>query len=280
MVGWSIERLNSSLGATVSGVDLTAIDEAGAAAVLDALHEHGLLVFRDQPMTREQQLAFCRTLGPVHGHPVAEFLGGGRDPFGIVENDEAKPPQDSQNFHVDYSFAAEIPDLAVLRPEVIPPKGGDTIWSSAAAAYDALSPRMKELLEGMVAVHEAGERYWFELRRTAGEDATNRAREVFQGNEHPVVGPHPFTKRPLLFVNPGYTTRIVGLSTRESDGLLRMLFDHVNDPAFHHRHLWREGDVVIWDEHQTTHMGPSDFYPAHRRLARLTVGRRKPCVAA
>jgi taurine dioxygenase len=279
-VSWRVDPINSSLGAVVSGVDLTAITDADARRVLDELHTFGLLVFRDQPMTRDQQLTFTSKLGPVHGHPVAEFLGGGGDPFGIVENDESKPPQDAQNFHVDYSFAVEIPDLAVLRPEVIPPKGGDTIWSSAAAAYDALSPAMKEMLAGMSAVHEASERYWFELRRTAGEEATNRAREVFEGNEHPVVCAHPFTGRPLLFVNPGYTTRIVGLKTRESDGLLRMLFDHVNDPAFHHRHRWRDGDVVLWDEHQTTHMGPSDFYPAERRLTRLTAGRRKPGVAA
>src|SRR5688572_25517031 len=107
MASWVIEPLNSSLGAEVSGVDLTTATAEDAVQILDVLRRHGLLVFRNQPMTRDQQLEFCRKLGPVHGHPVAEFLGGARDPFGIVENNETKPPQDSQNFHVDYSFAAE-----------------------------------------------------------------------------------------------------------------------------------------------------------------------------
>jgi taurine dioxygenase len=93
---------------------------------------------------------------------------------------------------------------------------------------------------------------------------------------HPVVGAHPITGEPLLFVNEGYTTRIVELSPRESRKILELLFDHLNDPAFHYRHKWRRGDVVFWDEHATVHMGPHDFYPAHRRLTRVTAGRSAP----
>jgi taurine dioxygenase len=275
-----IEPLTSTLAARVGGVQLTELDDAGVEAVRDALHRHGVLVFPEQRMTRDEQVAFAGRLGEVHDHPVREFLSGGGDPVSIVENDASKPPQDDQHFHVDYSFNTVIPDLAVLRAEVIPERGGDTIWSSAAAAYDALSPRIKELLAGLEAVHDAGDKFWFEMRRTIGEQATNRARDRFAGNRHPIVGPHPYSGRMLLFVNPGYTVRIEGVSTRESAGLLRMLFDHVNDPAFHFRHRWRAGDVVMWDEHQTTHMGPSDFYPAERRLARVTAGQHAPCRAA
>ena len=137
------------------------------------------------------------------------------------------------------------------------------MWSSAAAAYDALSPRMQEFLDGLTARHDAGERFWFEMRRTLGPGAEpSSAREHFQGNSHPVVCAHPVTGRRLLFVNPGYTVAINELSTRESDGLLRMLFDHLNNPAFHFRHRWQDSDVVIWDEHLTAHMGPFDFAPA------------------
>jgi taurine dioxygenase len=275
-----VTPLTSSVGAQVEGLDLTTVDDAVASRIRAELHEHGVLVFRDQAMSRDDQLAFTSRLGPVHGHPVQEFLRGVGDPFGIVENDADKPPQDSQNFHVDYSFNREIPDLAVLRAEVIPPRGGDTIWSSAAAAYDAMSSRLKGMLEGLTALHEAGEKFWFEMRRTIGDDATSRARGEFDGNRHPIVGPHPYTGRMLLFVNPGYTTRIDELTTNESTGMLAMLFAHVNNPAFHYRHRWLPGDVVIWDEHQTTHMGPNDFYPAERRLTRLTAGRNAPCVQA
>jgi taurine dioxygenase len=277
----TVSRLTSSIGAQVDGLRLTDLDAAGAIEVLDALHEHGVLVFRNQPMDRDQQYAFTAKLGPVHGHPIQEFLlGGEADPWGIVENDEHKPSQDDQNFHVDYSFNTTIPDLAVLRAEVIPPRGGDTVWSNAGAAYDALSPTMQGMLQGLQAIHDAGERFWFEMRRTIGEEATNRCRDRFGGNRHPVVGPHPFTGRMLLFVNPGYTTHIEGLTAAESRGMLRMLFDHVNNPSFHYRHRWQPDDVVVWDEHLTTHMGPNDFAPAHRRLARLTAGRHAPCSPA
>ena len=235
-----------------------------------------MLVLPEQRLDREQQVEFTARLGPVHGHPVPEFLFGGADPVSIVENDGDKLPQDDQHFHVDYSFAPEIPDLAVLRAEVVPQAGGDTMWASAAAAYDALSPRMREFLDGLTARHEAGDRFWFEMRRTLGSESAERARDHFAGIDHPVVCAHPVTGRRLLFVNPGYTVAINELGTRESEGLLRLLFDHLNNPAFHFRHRWHESDVVIWDEHLTAHMGPFDFAPHHRRLARVTAGRTAP----
>ena len=136
------------------------------------------------------------------------------------------------------------------------------------------------MLEGLEAVHDAGQQFWFEMRRTLGDEAAAKSQAQFDGNRHPVVGPHPFTGRMLLFVNAGYTRRIDGLTSAESAGMLRMLFEHINNPAFHYRHHWQTGDVVMWDEHQTTHMGPNDFYPAERRLARLTAGQHAPCAIA
>jgi taurine dioxygenase len=268
--------LTSSLGARVEGVELATVDDEGAAGIRDALHRHGVLVFPEQRLDREQQVAFAARLGPVRGHPVPEFLFGRADPVSVVENDGDKLPQDDQQFHVDYSFAPEIPDLAVLRVEVLPPAGGDTMWASAAAAYDALSPPMREFLGALTARHEAGDRFWYEVRRTLGPEGSDRARDRFQGISHPVVCSHPVTGRRVLFVNPGYTVAINELGARESEGLLRLLFDHLNNPAFHFRHRWRESDVVIWDEHLTAHMGPFDFAPHHRRLARVTAGRTAP----
>ena len=271
--------LTSSIGARVEGVQLGAVDAAGAGAIRRALHEHGVLVFPGQDLEREQQVGFARLLGEVRGHPVPEFLFGGADPVAVVENDGDKLPQDDQHFHVDYSFAPEIPDLAVLHAEVLPPAGGDTMWASAGAAYDALSPPMRDFLHGLTARHDAGERFWFEMRRTLGPEPSDRARDHFQGNSHPVICAHPVTGRRLLFVNPGYTVAINGLTTRESDGLLRTLFEHLNNPAFHFRHCWHDSDVVIWDEHLTAHMGPFDFAPHHRRLVRVTAGSSAPSAA-
>ena len=276
----SIRPLTSSVGAAVDGVQLRDADDTQAAAIKAALHHHGVLVFPEQDVTREQQVEFTARLGPVHGHPVAEFLrGGAADPVSVVENDGEKLPQDDQQFHVDYSFAPGIPDCAVLHGEVIPPNGGDTMWSNVGAAYDALSPRMQAFLGELTARHDAGERFWYEMRRTLGPENAEKARDEFGGNTHPVVCAHPESGRKLLFVNPGYTVAIEGFTTAESNGLLRMLFDHVNNPAFHYRHKWGASDVVIWDEHLTAHMGPFDFAPHHRRLARVTAGRTAPVAA-
>jgi taurine dioxygenase len=271
--------LTSSIGAVVDDVQLAAVDDAEAGAIRDLLAQHGVLVFPAQELTREQQVECTARFGAVHGHPVPEFLFGTADPVAVVENDGDKLPQEDQQFHVDYSFSTAIPDLAVLHAEVLPPNGGDTMWANAGAAYDALSPRMQEFLDGLTARHDAGDKFWWEMRRTLGEEPSERAREHFQGNSHPVVCAHPVTGRKLLFVNPGYTVAINELHRSESAGVLRMLFEHLNNPAFHYRHRWRDSDVVIWDEHLTAHMGPFDFAPHHRRLARVTAGSTAPIAA-
>jgi taurine dioxygenase len=273
----SVQRLTSTIGARVLGLDLVDVDDEQCDAIRDALSECGVLVFSDQTMTAEEQCQFTARFGPSHGHPVREFITGkSDDPVAVVENYADKPPQDDQNFHTDYSFNTVVPDLAVLRAEIVPPNGGDTIWSSTVAAYEALSDNIKTLLAGLVAVHEPGERFWFEYARTLGDELVAPARKAFPGAHHPVVERHPFTGRELLFVNPGYTVRIIGLSPRESRALLGLLFDQLRDPAFHFRHKWQLGDVVMWDEHATAHMGPHDFFPHARRLTRVTAGHRVP----
>jgi taurine dioxygenase len=268
--------LTSSIGAVVTDLQLSGIGDVEARALRAALAEHGVLVFPGQELSREQQVEATGRFGDVHGHPVPEFLFGAAEPVAVVENDADKLPQEDQQFHVDYSFSTEIPDLAVLHAEVLPPNGGDTMWSNAGAAYDALSPRMQAFLDGLTARHDAGDKFWWEMRRTLGEEPSERAREHFQGNSHPIVCAHPVTGRKVLFVNPGYTVAINEVSSSESTGLLRILFDHLRNPAFHYRHRWSDSDVVIWDEHLTAHMGPFDFAPHHRRLARVTAGSTAP----
>jgi taurine dioxygenase len=271
------EPLTSTIGAHVAGIDLIKIDDDDAGEIRAALTEFGVLVFPDQSMSADDQVVFAARFGRPHGHPVMEFLTGNPDaPVSIVENHAGKPPQEEQSFHTDYSFNTVVPDLAILRAEIIPPKGGDTVWSSTPAAYDAFSDPMKALIGGLVALHEPGHRFWFEYRRAMGAEAVGRAQEAFPGAKHPVVSRHPLSGRALLYVNAGYTTRILGVTARESRALLDLLFAQHLDPAFHYRHKWSEGDVVMWDEHGTVHMGPHDFYPAHRRLTRVTAGHRAP----
>jgi taurine dioxygenase len=272
----AIRELCSGIGAEVD-LDLATVDPATCAELRRLLAQHGVLVFHDQSIDAEQQVALGEKFGVPHGHPVREFVTQRHDePIALIENDADKPSQDDQNFHTDYSFHATIPDLAILRAEVLPTRGGDTIWSSGTLAYARLSEMMKSFVSDLHALHEAGERFWFEYARALGDDAVQRVRSAFPGVVHPVVVEHPVTAAPILFVNPGYTTRIVELAPRESRKVLELLFDHLNDPAFHYRHKWRPGDVVFWDEHATVHLGPHDFFPEHRRLTRVTAGHTAP----
>ena len=227
-----IEQLTSNIGAHVKDLDPREATDAHVAAIRAALAEHGTLVLRAPGMTADEQVAFAGRFGPVHGHPVREFLTGQlAEPIAVVENDKDKPPQDNQNLHTDYSFNTEIPDLAILRPEVLPPHGGDTVWSSTIAAYDGLSEPMKQFLDPLRAVHDAGEQFWFEIARTLGPEMLQKARARFDGTTHPVVSLHPHSKQRLLFVNRGYTTNVVGLSPRESASLLALLFDQQTRPG-------------------------------------------------
>jgi taurine dioxygenase len=277
---FSIERLTSTIGARVTGIDPREVDEAIASSLLEELGVHGVLVFTARGMTAEEQCAFAQWFGPPMGHPVKEFLlGQADDPISVVENDADKPSQDDQDFHTDYSFNAEIPDLAILRPEILPKNGGDTIWSSTTGAYRLLSEKYRQILVGLNAVHDAGPRFWFEIDRMLGSEQAAKAREAFPAVVHPILTAHPVTGESLLFVNPGYTTAIDGLSALESRSMLQMLFDLLNDSSLHYRHRWHDGDLVMWDEHATVHRGPSDFYPEHRKLTRVTSNRRAPVLA-
>ena len=272
-----LEPLTSSIGARVHAGDPRDLDDRRVSLVRAALAEHGVLVFRAPGMSKDEQVEFASRFGAPVGHPVREQLGGPtEDPVAVVENHGEKPSQDDQHFHTDYSFHTHVPELAVLRPEVLPSRGGDTIWASTTAAFRLLSDRYVDFLRGLSGVHDAGERFWFEVDRTLGTEAAASLRREFPPQEHPVVGRHPVTGSPLLFVNPGYTIGLTGLSPTESRSTLAALFDVVNDSSLHFRHRWQLGDLVMWDELTTVHRAPSDFSPDHRRLTRVTVGRTAP----
>ena len=157
----------------------------------------------------------------------------------------------------------------MLRAIDMPERGGDTIWASTYAAYDALSPTMQELLVGLTAFHDMGLGTAFVSK--AGAELTAKAAELCPGAEHPVVRTHPVTGRKHLYVNRGFTRRIVGLNPAESDTLLEFLYRHCEHPNFQVRYEWTVGDVAIWDERPTMHFAVSDHYPLRREMARATV---------
>ena len=270
-----VTPVSSSLGARIDGVDLRALSDAQFEEIHRALLEHLVIFLPGQHIGDAEQEAFAGRFATCRPHPVRELFGS-RELVAAVENDADKPPQDDNFWHTDYSFHHEIPHIAVLRAEVMPERGGDTLWANMHAAYEGLSESLRGFLEGLEAFHDQGPKFEFEMRRTLGDEAADRVVEAFQGARHPVVATHPDTGRKALFVNPGYTRRIEGLRPAESQALLDFLFAHIDSPGYHVRYRWAPGDVAVWDERATLHQGPDDFYPHPRKLFRVTAGSHAP----
>ena len=275
-----IEVSHSTLGATVTEVDLTAeFDVADAEEIRSALDDRGVLAFPGQHLDDEGLKRVASLWAPPQPHPVAEFVGGS-EVIGVVFNDADHPPAEGgdSTWHTDYSFNPEIPDVAVLRSVTAPSSGGNTVWADARAAAASLEPATRERVETMVGHHDPGPRFVHEMTVRMGEEIGARVGARFGfGYRHPVISAHPRTGDPLLFVNPGYTRYLIGVA--EDDPLLGELFAAFGDPNFQFEHAWTEGDVVIWDEHRTVHRGPNDFGTQRRELHRCTAGHQAPVAA-
>ena len=260
-----------TVGATVTGIDLRIEQSADAKRLLDrALHEHGVLFVRyDAEIEDADHKRFAEIFGKLH---ESYFNRGAGDPFVSVLDSErtGSPSYGTDRWHTDASVVEQPPQAASLRAVTLPQTGGDTMWASMYAAYEALSSRYQRLLEGLEALHSTETLY---RARPAAREA-NLYGET-KTAVHPVVVLDPVTNRPALYVNSGYTERIIGLTDHENDSLLRMLFEHVNTPDFHVRLKWDTQTVVIWEERVTQHRAIND-YTGHRVLHRIVVNGDRP----
>ncbi len=266
----------------VDGVDLHhPFDDATAQLVRDALHEHSVLFFHDQDLTEDEQLAFAATFGPVGQYPLTKMFGG--TAMSSTIEDTADSPPDADGWHTDVTWVAEPPAYAVLNAKVIPERGGDTIWSSLFAAYDALSPVMQDLCCRLTVRHHSGADFHERVSRTMSQDVAERIMAEFPPVEHPLVRTHPVTGRRALFVSGRFMDKIVGMRRDESDALLGFLGRHVEDPNFCVRWHWTDGRRrgVGRGEHQPPRaLGSLPRAPRHaavhgRRRTSLLPGRRR-----
>ena len=160
---------------------------------------------------------------------------------------------------------------SILRLFTVPDPGGDTLFASMHAAYEALSDRMKTYLDGLVAVHDGGPNY----RRRAAIDGRNDDR-VFPRAEHPVIRTHPVTGKKAIFVNPVFTVAIKGLSEDEGDAILRFLYAHNQREQFQVRFKWRPHSIAFWDNRAVQHLAMWDYFPQVRSGERVTVKGDRP----
>ncbi|RYY40259.1 MAG: taurine dioxygenase [Sphingomonadales bacterium] len=230
--------------------------------------------FRDLDLSHEAHLALGRVFGPLEGHPVIGHVPGYpeildiRGAEGRVEDaagDKAFRALDK--WHTDVTFRAHPSLGAVLRARELPPIGGDTLWCDAAAAYDGLADAMKERIEGLTATHDIVHDFG---DRVAPERRAAMAAE-FPPQHHPVVRVHPETGAKTLFVNASFTSRIDGLGDADSAALLAILLDRFKVPEYQIRFRWSANAVAIWDNRSTQHYPVADYWPAHRRMERVTI---------
>jgi taurine dioxygenase len=272
---FTVTPVTGAIGAVIDGVDLTApLDEATVHAVRDALHAHSVLFFHGQDLDEDQQIAFASSFGTVAPYALTRMLGGDR--LTSIIEDTADSPPDADGWHTDVSWVAEPPAYAVLNAKVIPPTGGDTMWASLFAAYDALSPVMQQLCDQLTVRHHAGADFHQRIERTVGKEIADRVDREFPPVEHPLVRTHPVTGRRALWVSGRFMDQIVGMHRDESDAFLGYLNGYVENPNFCVRWRWQPDDLAMWDEASTNHRALSDHYPQHRVMRRCTVEGTRP----
>lgn len=269
----NLRRVAGALGAEISGVDLShGLPEATVAGIRQALVEHQVVFFRDQNLTPAQQVAFGARFGPLNIHPYVAGMEGHDEVMEIV-----KEPEDRINFgggwHSDMSFLEQPAIGSILYAVEVPQFGGDTLFASQAAAYDALSPGLKATLQTLNAVHSASREY-----SAQGHSAQKRAGMAIAEADgyvgeyvHPVVLIHPETGRKALYVNPAFTLRIDGWKTSESKALLDYLFQHCRYEGFTCRFSWAKGSVAFWDNRSVWHFALNDYPGQRRHMRRVTV---------
>ncbi|MGD9600364.1 MAG: taurine dioxygenase [Gammaproteobacteria bacterium] len=271
----TVTPVGVALGAEVSDISLAAVDDTAFAEIRHALTAHQVLFFRAQTLAPADHMAFARRFGALEVHEVFKPLDSHPE-ISVLEHDAQRPPI-SDSWHTDVSYRPQPSLASVLYARHIPPNGGDTLWLSACAAYDALSPALQEFLCGLEAEHDFLSAYGnYFAKQDGGAERIARARQETPPVVHPVVVVHPHSGRRVLYVNPTFTTRIIGLAAAESRAILDLLFRHLLKPEFQVRHRWRVDDVAMWDNRATQHYATGDYYPEYRRMHRITVGGDTP----
>lgn len=259
------------IGATVRGIDLGDLTDSGFAVLYEALMAHGALFFRDQDISIESHKALGQRFGKLVAHPNDPGVDGHPEVMPI-HADEKSVRATGEEWHSDVSCDPLPPMGSIVRMHTVPETGGDTLFASMYAAYDALSDRMRALLEGLRAVHD-GAPYYQGVNRLIGRDDGGR---TYPSAEHPVIRTHPVTGRKALFVNRLFTQYISGIPAEESRAILDFLFDHASRPHFQCRFRWRRNSVAMWDNRCTQHHAIWDYWPHTRSGYRVTIQGEKP----
>jgi taurine dioxygenase len=265
-----VERLGVKLGAEIIGLDLKEpMPPQTFGAFEAALIEHKVLMLRDQHLTTAQHIAFSRMFGELEVHPMRPQ--GEFPEILVLDNNKDNPVLSTDVWHSDTTFRKNPTKYTILRCQIMPKLGGDTLWSDMEAAYRGLSDPFKNMIGGLRAVHDF--QNFRVLFKNTDEDRAKlrRMEELFPNPSHPVVRTHPASGRKSIFVNPQFTLRIEGLEPAESRAILDVLFMQAQVPEYQFRLRWEPGMIVFWDNRSTQHYAANDYYPERRRMERTAV---------
>jgi alpha-ketoglutarate-dependent taurine dioxygenase len=281
-----VAPLSGTIGAEIRGLDLHhPLDSGTLAAVRRALLDYKVIFFPGAQLNPQEHKQFAASFGEITvAHPVIPGLEDHREVFEIdytkaramMGGARSESRDQPESWHTDVTFMETPPLGSILNAVVIPPAGGDTLFADTQAAYEALTEPFRQFLDGLSAYHD-GSRSFGKLLETVGRgEWDGEPFTELTPSVHPIVRTHPETGRRNLFVNPGFTTSIKGLSRGESDAILQYLYRHMTTPEYIVRYRWEEGDLGFWDNRTTMHYAINDYGSAHRVIQRVTIRGDKP----
>jgi taurine dioxygenase len=276
----TVRPLSHALGAAVTGVDLREpLDAATLAEIRRIWLDKLVIVFPDQDLTPEQQIAFGRSFGTLDDHKAIPFYRHPEYPeIYLITNKQigGKPSETrdtGRKWHSDHSFTTHPTMATMLYCREIPPVGGTTMFANMIMAYETLSERLRAILDDMEAAHSIA--HFMSRSRAFAERDPQQVAKIAQLSPpvaQPVVRVHPETGRKALYVSEGQTSHFVGMTIDESEGLLKFLFEHSVLPEFTYRHSWSPNDLLMWDNRSTLHLAVPDYsHEDTRHMHRLTV---------
>jgi len=260
------------IGADVDGIDLTSpLSNHQVHELQQALLDYQVLFFRDQPLDIEKHKALGRCFGELHIHPNTPGPEGHPEVLPIHADAKSKRIA-GEVWHSDVSCDEEPPLGSILYLHTVPPIGGDTLFASQFAAYEALSPRLRSYLEGLTATH-SGEQYYRSTNILEGRDDSGK---IFPKASHPIIRTHPGSRRKALYVNRAFTAHIDGLPREEGRAILNYLFEHSTREEFQVRFRWKAHSLAFWDNRSVQHLAIWDYYPQVRSGRRVTIKGDRP----
>ncbi|MGY8790504.1 MAG: TauD/TfdA dioxygenase family protein [Pseudomonadales bacterium] len=273
---FTVTPAGPTIGAEISGINLAEpLGQAAFDALYATLMEYKVIYFHNQKMTADQQVAFGKRFGELEVHPFRPDLPNIPEMI-VLDNHKDNPVLSTDIWHADTTFREEPTRFSILRCMIKPEFGGDTLWADMVSAYECLSTPVKEMITGLEALHDFKNFSLLYADDEEGQQKLLKMRKLYPRPTHPVVRTHPDTRERVLYVNPQFTIRMLGMSVKESDAILNLLYEQSKTPEYQFRLHWEPDTLCMWDNAGVQHYASNDYWPHRRRMERVAVIGEKP----